>query len=290
MDTKDNEKEVDVKVTPEVETAPQVDLVDAEPIKAAMEPAVPAAAAAATAIPVASASNRSLKLTILSILIVVVALVGIVYLLERENRIDTNFFGGMIAAQQSGAAVAVVNGQSIATSELEETIGQLEQAATAQGANLSDPAVQAQIRTQALDLVVGTELLMQTAADAGVEASDETVAARLAEIEAEAGGADTLAERMAEFGISMETLEADVRSELIIRQLLESALEGEDVAVSEEEVLAAYDGAGGLDAGLPPFADVQPQIIAQLSQAKEQVVIDAYIAQLRADADIEIIE
>ena len=148
------------KPTPETEenNAPQVDLVDAEPIKAAME---------GSPVPTANASvstKRSMKFTIIAILVVVVALLGVVYLLEKDGRIESGIFSGMIASNEASSAAVTVNGVDVTNDQLSDTMDQLAQTAAAQGANPADPAVMAEIRTQALDLVIGTELLMQAAA------------------------------------------------------------------------------------------------------------------------------
>jgi peptidyl-prolyl cis-trans isomerase SurA len=263
------------------ETNPQVDLMDKEPIADAME---------ATPGPVdnSTKTTRSLKLTIISVVVVVVALAGILYALERDGRVDSNVFSGMIGTQEAQSQVAVVNGEVITESELAVASTQLAQAAAAQGADPADPAIQASIRSQALDLIIGTTLLTQQAEAEGVTVTDQEVAERLAAIEADAGGAEILADRMAEFGISRDALESDVRSELIISKLLDTLVTSEDISVTEEEIVSAYEGAGAPGVDLPPLEDVRSQIEAQLQQVSGEALIQEYVEQLRTDADIEI--
>ena len=201
------EKKTSVDTT---DTNPEVDLMDKEPIADAME-----ATPTATENSAPTNNTRSLKLTIISVVVVVVALAGVLYALESAGRIDSNIFSGMTdsqGGQVNTASVAVVNGEVITEAELAVASTQLEQAAAQQGADPTDPATQANIRSQALDLVIGTTLLTQTAETEGVVVTDEEVAERLATIEADAGGAENLAARMQEFGITMDSLEADVRS------------------------------------------------------------------------------
>jgi FKBP-type peptidyl-prolyl cis-trans isomerase (trigger factor) len=276
------EKKTTVDTADTADTNPQVDLVDKEPIADAME-ATPAATGA-------PASNRALVLTIASVVVVVVALVGGLYVMEREGRVDTNIFSGVLDAQEGQAEVAIVNGETVTEAQLAVARTQLEQAAAAQGADPTDPAIQASIRSQALDLVIGTTLLTQAAQEQGVEVTDEEVSERLATIEADAGGAEALAGRMQEFGISTDALESDVRSELIITKLLDTEVAQEDTSVSEEEINSTYEEASATGAELPPLEEVRDQIVAQLEQAKSQAVIEEYVTQLRADADIEMIE
>jgi peptidyl-prolyl cis-trans isomerase SurA len=279
------EKKTSVDTT---DTNAQVDLMDKEPIAEAMEATPIAAENSAPA-----KNTRSMKLTIISVLVVVVALAGVLYVLERDGQINSNIFSGLTDSpgeQADSATVAVVNGEVITEAELAVASTQLEQAAAQQGADPSDPAVQANIRSQALDLVIGTTLLTQTAETEGVVVTDQAVADQLATIEADAGGAENLAARMQEFGITMESLESDVRSELVISQLLDSIVTDEDTVVTEAEIVAAYEEAGGSGVELPPLEEVRTQIETQLQQVKGQSMIEAYVEQLRANADIEINE
>jgi len=279
------EKKTSVDTT---DTNAQVDLMDKEPIAEAMEATPIAAENSAPA-----KNTRSMKLTIISVLVVVVALAGVLYVLERDGQINSNIFSGLTDSpgeQADSATVAVVNGEVITEAELAVASTQLEQAAAQQGADPSDPAVQANIRSQALDLVIGTTLLTQTAETEGVVVTDQAVADQLATIEADAGGAENLAARMQEFGITMESLESDVRSELIISKLLDTIVTDEDTVITEAEIVTAYEDAGASGADLPPLEEVRTQIETQLQQAKGQSVIEAYVEQLRANADIEINE
>lgn len=265
------------------DTNPQVDLVDKEPIAEAME-ATPTTGSSS------GVSSRSLKLTVATIIVVIIALAGVLYALEKDGRINTGVFSGIIDAQQSQTSVAVINGEVVTQSQLEVASTQLAQAAASQGADPNDPTVQASIRSQALDLVIGTTLLTQAAQEQDLTITEEEVVERLTTLEDEAGGAEVLAGRMAEFGITLETLESDVRSELIITKLLDDVVAQEDTSVSEEEISTAYEEAAATGAELPPLDEVREQIVAQIEQAKGQAVIEEYVSQLRADADIEMIE
>lgn len=268
------------------ESNPQVDLIDKEPIAEAME-ATPATTNTATA------SSRPLKLIVVSVIVVIIALAGVLYALEKDGRVNTNFFSGIIDAQQAQAGVVRINGEVVTQSRLQVASTQLAQAAAAQGVDPTDPTVQASIRSQALDLVIGTTLLTQAAEEQGLEVTDEEVSERLVAIETDAGGAEVLAARMEEFGIAIETLESDIRSELIISLLLDTVVSEEDTTISEEEINSTYEDATAAvpaDAELPPLEEVRDQIEAQLQQAKGQALIEEYVQQLRTDADIEMIE
>ena len=104
------------------------------------------------------------------------------------------------------------------------------------------------------------------------------------------GGAEQLATRMEELGITSEQLDHDIRDEIIIQQLIDKKFAEADFTVSEEEILATYEQVGGEEAGLPPLEEVREQVVAQITNSKEQAVVDAYITELKESADIDIKE
>lgn len=280
MDTKEETKTTSKEQT--TAAAPQVKLVDAEPIKAAVE-GIPVPTAGPTS------KARANKYTVITVICVAVALLVVLYQLERQERIGTNVFGPMISALEGNVAAAVVNGEKIKNADLESTLQQLSQTALQRGFDTSDPEVQDQIRSQAIDMTVNTVLLEQAAVANDVEVSDEEIAARVQELAESAGGEEALMERLAEFDIDEEQLYTDVRDELVIRELLEEVVFTEtDVTVSADEIAQVYDDAVANSGGqeLPPLEQVSAQIEQQLRQGKEQEALEAYLQQLRADADI----
>ena len=137
-------------------------------------------------------------------------------------------------------------------------------------------------------MLVNTELLKQAASEKGINISDEAVSERLEGIKTEIGGEEVLNERMTSLGITEDRLYKDVRDELTIQQLLETVFEEAVIEVTEEEVSALYQGAGGEEAGLPALEEVREQVEAQVRASKEQVAIDNYLTELKELAEIEI--
>ena len=107
-------------------------------------------------------------------------------------------------------------------------------------------------------------------------------------IESEIGGAEVLQSRIDELGLTRAELREDIQEEILIQTLLDGIFSEADVSVTEEEIQEVYDAAGGVEAGLPPLEEVREQIEAQVRGTKEQVVIDEYLNELKAEADIEI--
>ena len=119
--------------------------------------------------------------------------------------------------------------------------------------------------------------------------SAEQIEARFTEIQDGLGGAEALAARMAEFGVTEESLRRDIENEFLIQGLFDANIDSANLTASEEEIFFLYNQAGGEAAGLPPMADIRDQIEAQVIFDKEQELISAFIEELRADATIEVL-
>jgi len=234
--------------------------------------------------------KTKLKLYLGSFLIVLVIILVILFQLEKEGRSSTNIFGSIIASQEAGRVVATVNSKDILNSELQVSIEQFTQMATAQGLDIANESIQAEIKNQSLEVMVNTELLKQEAVNTGIEVSDEDVTNRLQQIIGELGGEELLDERMLSLGISRDELQSDIREELLIQGLLDNEFAEAETLVTEEEVALVYEeaSAGGTD--LPALEEVRSQIEAQIIASKEQGIIDTLIADLREQSEINIVE
>ncbi len=251
------------------------------------------AATTAAVASVATAFNKSKdfikrkKYTVATLALVLVALLALVYALEDKGKLNTGIFDGLQKQVSKHTAAATVNNAKISGYDLDISMTQLSSGAAAQGADTTDPAVQAEIKTQALDMLINTELLKQEAANRGITVSEEDVNTRLETLKTDVGGEEVLNQRMAEFGINKKTLLRDIKNELTIQKLLDEVFKEKSVVVTEEEIVAFYDQAGGVEAGLPGIDEVRAQIEQQLKATKEQGVVTTYLEELRGKATIE---
>jgi FKBP-type peptidyl-prolyl cis-trans isomerase (trigger factor) len=94
---------------------------------------------------------------------------------------------------------------------------------------------------------------------------------------------------MKQFGVDEKSLRRDIKNELTIKALLDQVFKEKGVAVSEDEIKAFYDKAGGVKAGLPKLAEVRDKIETQIRSTKEQEVVTGYIEELRKSAAIEVL-
>ena len=217
------------------------------------------------------------KYTIATVILVIVALLMFTYMLEKQGRIQTGIFEAPQKLFSSMSAVAKVNGERITKAALDTSMTQIAAGAAAQGMDVNNPELQGQIRTQALDMLINTELLIQKAEKDGISISDEDVQARLDQLITDIGGEEVLNERMTEFGIDAKTLRRDIKNELTIQKLLEGEFATRGITITDEEIAAFYASAGGEDAGLPALEEVSEQIRAQIETTKEQEIVTAVV-------------
>ena len=239
----------------------------------------------------AAVSNKKpvLKLYGTAAIAVAVVLLGVLYVTEKQGRSSTTLFSSIIEKQVLGEVVAEVNGTDITNGDLQNSIAQFNQLAVAQGIDSANPEVQADIRTQALDVLINTELLVQAAKERDISATGEQVAQRREGIIQQLGGEDVLQERMELLGLSDEDLMEDLEEEIIIQTLLDQVFAESDVEVSEEEISAVYASAGQEGAELPALEEVRDFLEQDLRASKEQEAIDSFLETQKTAAVISVI-
>lgn len=219
------------------------------------------------------------------VVIVILAIAAVlVFALEKQGRINTGIFTSIITSIEANDAVATVNDAPIIKREYENGLKQLTDYVTAQGGDINDPAVTAEIKSQAIETLINAEVLRQAALAAGFSVTPEQVTERLTEIETSIGGAETLKARMLEIGVSEGELKEDIENELLIQQLFDSKIVAE---VSDEEVEVVYKEYATQDTGLGE-AELRSALREQLVEQKKVSLINDYIAELREAATIEI--
>lgn len=223
-------------------------------------------------------------------LVLAVLIVGtsLTYVLEKNGRIDTKIFSTLSEKMTANKTVAVVNGYKITNREYQSNIKQLQQIASEQGADPTDASILANIKDQALNTLIDGELLRQEAKDHGIEVSADDINNRFTEIEEGVGGAEELTSKMAEFGITKESLLRDIENDFLIQKLFEEVIGTDEEEVSDEEVKDFYDLAGGEAAGLPPLEEVEELIINQIKSDRVNTQIEQFLASLRDQAEIQI--
>lgn len=192
--------------------------------------------------------------------------------------------------------VAEVNSEEITGEEFVSVYeGQFEQMAM-QAQMTGEEVDQDSLRTQTLESMVGSELLVQDAQASGHDVTDTDVE-QLLEETAETNGmgsVDELLAAYAEQGIEEEELRQDAETQVLVNKLIGDL----DVAEpTEEELEALYEqalaqqppaeGEDGEQAEEPSFEEMRPELEEQANAQKENEAVMAHVEELREGADVE---
>ncbi len=228
---------------------------------------------------------------ILSAIVIIVVALALIFVLERNHRINTGLFSGIIASMEAKVPVAKVNGVVIPNSELSIGVKQAIEIAKQQNREIdtTDPEVMAELRTQTIDTLVNGELLRQVAIEKGLSTTTEAIDARYNVISEGLGGEEGLKAKMTEFGITEANLRRDIENDILIQSLFEVVLDKAASEVSEEEVSEFYNQIPTSGQEIPPLEQISEQIAEQIRNSKEQQQVGAYIDEIRKEANIEIL-
>lgn len=188
----------------------------------------------------------------------------------------------------TGGTVAVVNGTKITQKEFNENVVLIEQNATLQGADITDEATKKEIQSQALEVLINNALLLGAANGAGFNVTDEDIQKKYDELATQLGGAEALAAKMLEVGLTEEKLRSNIAERILTDLYIESVTPIEELAVSDVEVAEFYKTINTGDTKLPPLAEIEAQIKEQILGQKRQQIVTDLLAKLRAEGSVEI--
>ena len=189
--------------------------------------------------------------------------------------------------------VAEVNGEELTKDEFAPIYQASYTAAASQAQMSGEEPDEDELRKQALDELVDTELLAQEADSRGLEVSDEDVDAELADLAEQNGmkSADELLKAVEQQGLTEDQARDQVETQVMVEQLV--ADENGPIEPTGKELRALYDQAkqqqaqsGQKGQKFPAFAEVRDQLVEQATAQETGKVAQALLDDLRAGADI----
>lgn len=207
------------------------------------------------------------------------------------------------SADMSGVpdVVATVNGKKITKDEFKRVYeSQFQQAAVQ--AQMSGQGIgdQKQLKKQAAEGMVGSELLMQRAEKTGIKATDAQMDKALTAA-AKSNSMDKkkfLAE-LKKQGMDRKTVDEQLKKQVEVEGVLKKELG--TFKASEKETKAAYKKAkdaqaqqgksdkSGKDAQkMPAYKDVKPQLEKQIASEKENKATQTLVEKLRKEGDVKV--
>lgn len=223
---------------------------------------------------------------------------------EQADRADTEQTDTELTDTEQGAdgpnidgipdPVAEVNGTEISRKEFVSVFeGQFQQM-SAQSQLGGEPVDERELKAQALEGLVGSELLRQEAVERGLEVTDAEVDEALAGFaEKNQVSNDEFLAAMGEQGLDRDDVLEQIEKQLLVEKLIVD--EYGEFTVTDAEVEAGYEqlaqqqamsGGGQSGGGLPPLEQVRGEVAERLVAEQQAQAMQTLSQELRTEADV----
>lgn len=180
--------------------------------------------------------------------------------------------------------LATVNGDSIYQRDLDTRLTESEQELVTQGVDMTDVVMRAQVESQMIADLINYKLLVQDSQAAGVEVDATEVDALIEGYVQQSGGEEALDIELDLIGLTQETFKDRVTEQLILQKYIDQNIT--TVEATEEDISAFYESYVAGQEGAPPLVEIKEQIATQIVTDAKQKEIEAFIAELRENADV----
>ncbi|GEL78613.1 SurA N-terminal domain-containing protein [Tenuibacillus multivorans] len=209
---------------------------------------------------------------------------------ENTGEESANGQESLTADLPEDEVVATVNGEEITNGELLQNETFVKQRYQMFGMQQSAE----QIQQQALDQLINTELVLQSAEEAGIEPTEEEINTEydnmISQLK-EQNQTDDVSQIFEQAGTTEEEVRNDIRTQLTTEKYLDQNTE--EVTVSDEEIQEAYDNYTAqleqADQEPQSLEDMRGQLEQQVKTQKEGEQTQQLLDQLREDNDVEIL-
>jgi parvulin-like peptidyl-prolyl isomerase len=217
------------------------------------------------------------------IIAIVILLIGALVALYVTGRLPLEKLG-----LSQGAVAAVVNGEKITETYITDRLNQARPMLEQQGFDLNDETVMADLHQRAVDDLIRETLLIQQAKASGIEITDDDVASQYDGIVTGLGGEESFQAALSASGLSEDKLRVDLRRQLYVERFIERFASERGITVADKEIDDLYNGLKEQNESLPPIDDIRASLHNQLLQQKIAAVLNPYLDELRASADVKI--
>lgn len=191
--------------------------------------------------------------------------------------------------------VATVNDEEITKDEFTSIYESRFQQMAMQQQTTGEEVDQAALKEEVANQLVDNRLLLQGAADAGIEPTDEDIDATLEKIAQQNGmsTADEVVAALEQQGMSEEDVRKDAASQYRLTAFIEQ--EAEITPPGDDELKQQYDAmvqqqeqTGGDTSQVPPFEEVKEQIAQQAVTQQQNEAATTMAAELRETGDVTV--
>lgn len=178
--------------------------------------------------------------------------------------------------------VAVINGDEVTGSVYNLVYAQLK----LQSAQLGDETDNDEMKELTMESIIDREIVMQEAAEEGIEVSSDTAEEEFTTMKEE--NSEALETLLEQYQITEDGFKEQLRFELIMDEYLTTAI---DVSVSDEDVKEFYEEAkeeaGDSEEEIPEFDEVKDQIKENMEQEQMTLALQEKVDKIKETAEIE---
>ena len=148
---------------------------------------------------------------------------------------------------------------------------------------------QEQLRSQTLNSMIDSELLVQDATERGYEATDDEVNEMLEQTAQsnQMESVDQLFDQFAEQGITEEQLRNDAQTQLLVEELIANDIEVAEPTDDEVEALYEQMNAGAEGGEDLSLEEIRPELETQIREQNQSQAVGAHVEDLREGADVQ---
>ncbi|MFW0862485.1 MAG: SurA N-terminal domain-containing protein [Candidatus Komeilibacteria bacterium] len=195
--------------------------------------------------------------------------------------VSWNMFGS------NEVSVASVNNESITQTDFDAFYAQQIPGFQSQGLDVNNPEQLAAAKQQALETLVNQRLLLQAAAEAGIEVAAEEVQSEYDRTVSQFESPEAFQTALSENNLTEELFRDRINIEMTIQNYLATMVD-ENVTASDEEIQALYDQYVAQGSNIPVMEEVTTQLADQVKQQKLDTQVGAIIDELKDIAEIEL--
>ncbi|WP_085522761.1 SurA N-terminal domain-containing protein [Tuberibacillus sp. Marseille-P3662] len=181
-----------------------------------------------------------------------------------------------------GKTVATVNGEKIKGSEFNTVLQAVQQQSQKTGQKVDVE----QAKNQAVQSLVGQELILQDAKAKGYEASEEDINNRIEKTKSQFESDEQFKKVMKQQGLTMEKYKNQLSEQLTVEQYTEKEIDTEKV--TDKEAKDYYDKYSKDAEDAPKYEKVKSQIKQGLQEQRKQKARAEIVKDLKKDGDVEV--
>jgi len=193
------------------------------------------------------------------------------------------------------SVVANVNGESITEQDVEQSVLRSMVALEAQGYDTEDEEIKADLRKQALEVLISQELLVQAAEAENVTVTSEEVESQIELVKGNYESEDDFKAELSRNNFTETDFRSEITLQLTVQKYLDMKVNSSQIVVSDQEIsnfynqLVEQNTSVDEQAIVPTLEEARDLIESQLLQQKIAQQQSIVIENIRSEATIEIV-